>query len=502
MQPPAPPIYPVSGIRTIEALVAPHAQPTLMERAGRAAAEEAVRLTQDRAGQTLIACGPGNNGGDGFVMARRLLQAGRPVTVAFADDPAALPPDAAAAFAAWRNAGGETVSDFPAAPANGWALVVDALFGIGLKRPIEGRYAKWIDALNAQPAPRLAIDIPSGLDADTGRILGTVFRASTTLTFLALKPGLLTLDGPDIAGTIHVHRLDIDPTAWLAPMGLQIQPGLARRFMRPRLQNTHKGCYGDVGIIGGARGMTGAALLAGRAAMKLGAGRVMVGLVDAAAPAVDFFQPELMLQCPQDVIEHAGVLALGPGLGRSAEAAALLERAIGTDKPVVLDADALNLLAASDGLRERVVARTAPTLMTPHPGEAGRLLGTDAAHIQADRVAHALALADRYKALVVLKGSGSVLTNPEGRWLINSTGHPGMASAGMGDVLTGLVASLIAQGWPVDAALLAAVHLHGAAADRLAREGIGPVGLTAGEVIEAARGVFNGWIAQTARPQR
>lgn len=501
MQPPAQPIYPVSGIRTIEALATAHAQPTLMERAGRASAEEAVRLIQDRAGQILIACGPGNNGGDGFVMARRLLQAGRPVTVAFADDPATLPPDAAAAFAAWRNAGGETVSDFPAAPASGWALVVDALFGIGLKRPVEGRYAKWIETLNAQAATRLAIDVPSGLDADTGRILGTVFRANATLTFLALKPGLLTLDGPDVAGVIHVHRLDIDPTAWLAPMGLQIQPELVRRFMRPRLQNTHKGCYGDVGIVGGARGMTGAALLAGRAAMKLGAGRVMVGLADETAPAVDFVQPELMLQSPDDVIENAGVLALGPGLGRSTEAFRLLQRAIDADKPIVLDADALNLIASSDDLRTAVAARQAPTLMTPHPGEAARLLRTDTASIQADRVANALNLAANFKALVVLKGSGSVLTNPEGRWLINSTGHPGMATAGMGDVLTGLIASLIGQGWPVDAALLAAVHLHGAAADRLAREGIGPIGLTASEVIEASRGVFNGWIAQNTKPR-
>lgn len=491
------PIYPVSGIRAIEALVAPHAQPTLMERAGRASAEEAVRLTQDRAGHTLIACGPGNNGGDGFVMARRLLQAGRPVTVAFADDPATLPPDAAAAFAAWRAAGGETVSDFPAAPANGWALVVDALFGIGLRRPIEGRYAQWIRTLNAQPATRLAIDIPSGLDADTGRILGTVFQATATLTFLALKPGLLTLDGPDVAGTVHVHRLDIDPRAWLAPQGLQIHPEMLKGYLKPRRQNTHKGCYGDVGILGGARSMTGAALLAGRAALKLGSGRVLVGLIDDRATAVDFNQPELMLQEPEQVLEQAGVIALGPGLGRSVEAHAVLERAIRSNLPIVLDADALNLVAAAPALRDLVVLREAPTVMTPHPGEAGRLLGITTAEVQADRVASGLRLAQMYNALVVLKGSGSILARPDGQWLINSTGHPGMASAGMGDVLTGLIASLIAQGWPADTALLAAVHLHGAAADRLAREGIGPIGLTASEVVEAARGVFNGWVSQS-----
>lgn len=497
----AQPIYPVSGIRTIEALVGAQAQPTLMERAGRASAEEAVRLTQDRGGHVLIACGPGNNGGDGFVMARRLLQAGRPVTVAFADNPAKLPPDAATAFAAWRAAGGETVSDFPAAPANGWALVVDALFGIGLRSPVSGRYATWIEALNAQQAPRLAIDIPSGLDADTGRVLGTVFHATATLTFLALKPGLLTLDGPDIAGAVNVHRLDIDPTAWLPPMGLQVQPGLVRRFMKPRLRNTHKGCYGDVGIVGGARGMTGAALLAGRAALKMGCGRVLVGLVDDAAPAVDFTQPELMLQRPDEVLDQATVLALGPGLGRGTAAIALVERAARGDKPIILDADALNLIAGSAHLKSLIAARKMPTLMTPHPGEAARLLETDTATVQADRVVSALKLASDYRALVVLKGSGSVLANPDGRWLINSTGHPGMASAGMGDVLTGLIASLLAQGWPSESALLAAVHLHGAAADRLAREGIGPVGLTASEVAEASRGVFNGWIAHAVKPR-
>ena len=497
-QPPSP-IYPVSGIRSIEAQVAPQAHPTLMERAGRAAAEEAVRLTQDRAGQVLIACGPGNNGGDGFVMARRLLQAGRPVTVAFADDAQKLPPDAAAALAAWRAAGGETVSDFPAAPANGWALVVDALFGIGLRRPVEDRYARWIGAMNAQHATRLAIDVPSGLDADTGSTLGAVFHAAATLTFLALKPGLLTLDGPDYAGTVHVHRLDIDPAAWLPPPGLEISASMVRDLLKPRRQNTHKGDYGSVGIIGGAPGMTGAALLAGRAALKVGSGRVFVGLVDECAPPVDSAQPELMLKRPEEVLERASVFALGPGLGDGEIATSLVGRAAASDRPLVLDADALNALAAAPRLQALVAAREAPTLLTPHPGEAGRLLGTGTAAVQADRVAAALEMATRFRADVVLKGGGSVVATPQGRWFINRSGHPGMASAGMGDVLTGLIAGLLAQGWPPGSALLAAVHLHGAAADRLAHVGIGPIGLTASEVAEVSRGVFNEWIVKAAR---
>jgi hydroxyethylthiazole kinase-like uncharacterized protein yjeF len=493
---PLQPIYGVAGIRAIEEQVLPHAEPSLMERAGRAAAEEAFRLIMDRSGPVLIACGPGNNGGDGFVMARRLLQAKRSVTVAFAGDFEKLPADARAAYTAWRDAGGEVTSELPPPPAEGWALVADALFGIGLGRPVENHYADWIHALNALPVPRIAVDIPSGLDADTGRILGTAFRATHTLTFMALKPGLLTLNGPDHAGSLIVRNLDIVPGTYQPADGHLVQPGLFRDQLRPRLYNTHKGSYGHVGVIGGAPGMTGAALLAGRAALKLGAGRVFIGLIDQHAPAVDPCQPEIILRPSDLILEQASVLAVGPGLGRSVMATSLLERAIASKLPLVLDADGLNLLAIEPGLHPRLSARTAPTLLTPHPAEAGRLLGTSVTAVQADRVQSALTLATRYNALVVLKGCGSVIALPDGRWFINTSGHPGMATAGMGDVLTGLIASLLAQGWPAEPALVAAVHMHGAAADRLAREGIGPIGLTAGEVAEASRGVFNGWVVQ------
>src|SRR5690606_35345747 len=201
------PIHTVAGIRNIEARARDGADPTLMERAGRIAAEEAVRLTMDRTGPILIACGPGNNGGDGFVMARRLLQARRPVVVAFAGKADQLPQDARIAYDAWHEAGGETLTDLPTPPAEGWALVVDALFGIGLMRAVDGHYAYWIARLNALPGPRLAIDIPSGLDADTGPVHGYAFRATHTLSYLALKPGLLTLHRPDHAGSATVSRL-------------------------------------------------------------------------------------------------------------------------------------------------------------------------------------------------------------------------------------------------------------------------------------------------------
>ncbi|ATE59916.1 NAD(P)H-hydrate dehydratase [Thauera sinica] len=493
---PAQPIYPVAGIREIEHQLIPSAKPPLMERAGRAAAEDAVRLIMDRPGPILFACGPGNNGGDGFVMARQLHQAGREVIVAFADDPAALPSDAGKAHADFLHAGGTIASDLPSAPSQGWALVVDALFGIGLKRKIDGRFADWIATLNAQPAPRMALDVPSGLDADTGRPLGPCFRATHTTTFIALKPGLLTNDGPDYCGEISVQRLDIDCPACLVPMGHAITPALFETCLVPRPRNTHKGRHGDVGILGGDAGMAGAALLAGRAALWLGAGRVYVGLLDPKAPAVDHAYPELMLRNAPALPRQLTVLALGPGLGQRAEAQAELVSAIAGDHALVLDADALNLLAADPALHGAVAARRSPTVLTPHPAEAARLLGCSSPEVQGDRLSAALALASRFRACTVLKGCGSLIATPDGHWYINGTGHPGMASAGMGDVLTGLVASLLAQGWAAEPALIAAVHLHGAAADMLAREGVGPIGLTAGELIGAARRLFNGWLAQ------
>ena len=496
------PIYPVAGIREIENTLIPSARPPLMERAGRAAAQDAVRLIMDRPGPILIACGPGNNGGDGFVMARQLAQAGREVVVAFTGTADRLPAEAAKAHADYFAAGGTIGSDLPAAPAHGWALVVDALFGIGLGRPIEGRYSSWIQTLNAQPGPRMALDVPSGLDADTGQPLGATFRATHTTTFIALKPGLLTNDGPDYCGEISVQRIDIDAPAWLPARGHAVAPSLFRDQLQPRPRNTHKGIYGDAGILGGNAGMVGAALLAGRAALWLGTGRVYVGLLDANGPAVDFAHPELMLRRAHALPEHLSALAAGPGLGTEGTSASLLSTALERNIPLLLDADALNLSGADPTLKKNLAARTAPTVLTPHPAEAARMLGTDTASVQADRLHAALEIAAQYKALVVLKGCGSIVATPDGRWFINGTGHPGMASAGMGDVLTGLIVGLLAQGWPAESALIAGVHLHGAAADRLAREGIGPIGLAASETIDAARGVFNGWLIEAQRDPR
>jgi hydroxyethylthiazole kinase-like uncharacterized protein yjeF len=496
---PLQPVYPVAAIRHIEAQYLPTAQPPLMERAGQAAAADALRLCAHRSGPILIACGPGNNGGDGFVLARELRRNGREVVVAFAADPVRLPADAAQAHAAYLRSGGITVAALPAAPDAGWALVVDALFGIGLNSPLEGLYRGWIEALNTSTSPRLAIDLPSGLDADRGRLLGTTFHATHTATFIALKPGLLTLDGPDVCGEITVHTLDLDALGAYPPPGQVITPELFAARLKPRRRNSHKGTYGDAAVLGGASGMTGAALLAARAALWLGAGRVYAALIDPAAPAVDISHPELMLRPADGLPDTLDALAVGPGLGTSATAERLLEHALRRETALILDADALNLVARTPHLAQTLTQRTASTILTPHPAEAGRLLNTSSAEVQSDRIQAVLELARRYHATVVLKGCGSLIATADGRWFVNTTGHPGMASAGMGDALTGLILGLLAQGWPAETALIAAVHLHGAAADHLARTGVGPVGLTAGELIGAARSRFNVWLNEAPR---
>jgi hydroxyethylthiazole kinase-like uncharacterized protein yjeF len=439
----------------------------LMERAGTAAAELAATLAGDRAKDVLVLAGPGNNGGDARIVAERLKEKFFRVDVVSAGDPIAQKP---------------------------WALVVDGLFGIGLARDITGPHAALVEYANRQRCPVLALDIPSGLHSDSGRVLGCAVRATHTLTFIALKPGLLTLDGPDHCGQIRVETLGLDAnrlvpaTAWVA------EPQLFGELLKPRPRNFHKGMAGSAAILGGAEGMTGAALLAGRAALKMGAGRVYVGLLDEDL-SIDLEHPELMLRHPDDALgQDLDALVVGPGLGQGERAETLVGAALASDLPCVLDADGLNLLAENPELRHACARRTAETLLTPHPAEAARLLALKTADVQADRVKAAKILSENLKAHVVLKGAGSVLAARDGHWFINASGNPGMASAGMGDVLAGILGALLAQRYSGESALVLGVHLHGAAADALARDGVGPVGLTAGEVIDAARRQWNAWL--------
>ena len=266
--------------------------------------------------------------------------------------------------------------------------------------------------------------------------------------------------------------------------------------LKPRPADCHKGMLGSVGIIGGATSMIGAALLAGRAALKCGAGRVYVALLADNAPAVDLLQPELMLRTPAQLFEldHLSTLVVGPGLGQTGNAIHWLQQALASDLPLVLDADALNLLAIHHELRQQLRQRTAPTILTPHPGEAARLMGYNVNAIQHDRMNAAQMLAENFHSIIVLKGAGTICALPDRHWFINPTGNPGLSSAGMGDVLSGMIATFIAQQLSPQQATLLAVYLHGAAADDLVQHGTGPIGLTASEVINAARHLLNSWI--------
>ncbi|WP_459950938.1 NAD(P)H-hydrate dehydratase [Denitratisoma sp. agr-D3] len=479
----------------LRAIEAEHAALPLMERAGAAACALALRLQQSLTGPPLILVGPGNNGGDGLVLARLLRQAGVDPCVVSVADPDRLPADAAKAWRAWQESGGSVHTEVPA---GNFGLVVDALFGIGLKRPAEGTYQDWIEAINGYGGPVLALDCPSGLDADTGATLGATVHASHTVSFIAGKPGLYTLEGPDHCGTVTIDDLGLATTVRHRQPGvlLDAASGIAalRPFLPQRRRNSHKGSYGSVGIVGGAAGMAGAALLAGTAALKLGAGRVYVGMLERLA--LSDRQPELMLRPAREAIELATALAVGPGLGGSAEAVELLRLAIAANKPLLLDADGLNLLAAHPAWHRPLAQRRAPTLLTPHPLEAARLLAQNVAAVQADRVAATRLLARRFQAHVVLKGAGSVIAHPDGRWAVNASGNPGLASAGSGDVLSGMAAALLAQGVPGGEALALAVHLHGLAADRCVADGQGSLGLTASELPDAARAQINQWLGE------
>lgn len=471
----------------------------LMLRAGTAAAALARHLQSDDNVPVLVLAGPGNNGGDAFVAARLLRAQGRRVQLVAPDGPEhPLPADAQAARAEFLASGGSIASEIPDCAT--WGLIIDGLFGIGLKRAPAGHHAACITTMNRlaqrDNCPLLALDCPSGLDADSGQAARPTVQATHTLCFIGLHPGLYTNDGPDYSGDIQLAPLDLPLDETIQPDGHLLRRETFATHLRPRQRNSHKGSYGSVGVLGGSRAMAGAAFLSARAALMLGAGRVYLGLLDADAPSVDLLQPELMLRRPDQLLTadlHA--LACGPGLGQSSEAADHLEQALKSPLPLVLDADALNLLAHDGRLQGNLYNRIAPSLLTPHPAEAARLLGSSTRDVQTDRIGAAQEIARNFACPVALKGCGTVIASPEGAWWINTSGNPGLASAGMGDVLTGLCLALLGQNWPPLAALLAAVHLHGAAADALVADGSGPAGLTASEVIIRARSLFNSWSA-------
>nr|WP_315259377.1 NAD(P)H-hydrate dehydratase [uncultured Duganella sp.] len=493
------PLHTVAEIRAVERAAAATLPPgALMQRAGQSGANAALDLLPFATAQArvLVLAGPGDNGGDALEAAAHLSFAGAQVTLIHYPP---SDPDTASAErkAALERAQSSDARFREAETANiagtDWNLVIDGLFGIGLKRPIGGAQRALVETINQLRCNVLALDVPSGLDADTGCVVGpdgVAIHATHTITFIGNKPGLHTCDGRDYAGLVDVARLEIDASHF-APATLHLNDvKFFARHLRARRHNSHKGSYGNVAVIGGARGMSGAPILASRAAINSGAGRVYTLFVEDALPA-DPGQPELMCRAAQDFDLSQATLVIGPGLGASAAAHALLSKAIVSDSALLADADALNLLAADAALQAALAQRQAAVILTPHPLEAARLLDTSIGAVQADRLSAARKLAARLQAVVVLKGSGTVIAAPNGQAVINTTGNPALATAGTGDVLAGLCGALLAQGWPQWEAALAAVWLHGMAADVLVSDGCGPIGLTAGELIPAIRTALN-----------
>ena len=465
------PLYDTASTRRVEqaaaAILPAH---TLMQRAGLAVARLALAAAP-HARTLWVACGPGNNGGDGFEAALHLKQWGKTVSVTWTGDEAKAPEDARRSLKRARDAGVTISATVPPA----WDFAIDALLGIGSSRPPEGLLLECVQRLNAGSRV-LAVDLPSGLQADTGGGLIRV-RAAHTLSLVVLKPGLFTAGGRDAAGEIWFDDLGVSAAGTEAAARLVGPP-----TPRHRLHASHKGTHGDVAVIGGAPGMAGAALLAARGALHHGAGRVFVGLLDPAALGLDASQPDLMLRKAATLALGHAAVACGCGGGDSVSA--LLPRILGESHALVLDADALNAVAADSQLQALLQARGRrgrPTVLTPHPLEAARLLGSDTGAVQADRLRAARQLADRFGCTVVLKGSGTVIADAGGVW-INPTGNAKLAIAGTGDVLAGMIAARLAAGESATVAACGAVYLHG----RLADEWPAGRSLTASGLADAA----------------
>ncbi len=458
-------LYNVAATRRIEqSLLASLPAHTLMQRAGLALAQLALALAP-HARCIWIACGAGNNGGDGLEAAMHLQRWGKQPVVTWLGSSEKAPSDAAASYQRALAAG----VVFADTPPEEFDLCIDALLGIGTQaRAPEGRMAAWIDLMNVGHAPMLAVDLPTGLQADTGAVTSPSVHATHTLSLLTLKPGLFTACGRDAAGTVWLNGLSgnaafsentpvVAPTAWLAGA-----PAIA---VRPHA--SHKGNFGDVAVVGGAPGMTGAALLAASAALHAGAGRVFVGLLDGPSLSVDLNQPELMFRAVAALDFKTMTVVCGCGGGDAI--AAPLARILSIAGKLVIDADALNAIAHDSQLQTLLKARSqrpVATVLTPHPLEAARLLGNSAPQVQSDRLAAAQQLAERFGCSVVLKGSGSIITAPAQTPVINPTGNARLASAGTGDVLAGMVGARLAGGLTAFDAACQAVYQHGLLADR------------------------------------
>jgi ADP-dependent NAD(P)H-hydrate dehydratase / NAD(P)H-hydrate epimerase len=457
-----------------------HRDVDMMRRAGRAAFEF-LRERATTGAKIALLVGPGNNGGDALACAAELASVGYTPRIVMCGDPSKYGNDAAIAYRRCQELNISFLSNCPTEMGEQLDWLVDGLFGIGLKRPIQlgdQEWCQWAENQRLRGANVLSLDVPSGIDADTGALVGDIaIRATHTITFIALKPGLLTGPALDYVGELHLASLGLDTSVFATSINA-FNADDARDLMRAREINTnaHKGTNGTLSIIGGASGMLGAALLASRAAMRMGVGKVKVGWLAESFPQVDPLMPEVMMRSASELTnDECDALVIGCGMGVSGNAVRVLKAQLKRDQSVVLDADALNLIAESAELATLVqqrAARGAATIITPHPAEAARLLGASTASVQTDRLRAARDLAKGYRCVAVLKGAGTVVDDGNATTSINATGNALLASAGTGDVLAGMIGALLAQGYtPFDATRIG-VALHGAAADEMKKRGI------------------------------
>ena len=485
-------LYRTADVRALDRLAIEDRRiggPALMERAG-AAAFSVLQSLWPAARRITVVCGGGNNGGDGYVFARLAQAAGHEVAVLHVTPPDDLRGDALLAANKYIAAGNRPVP-YAKTKLVQSDLIVDALLGTGLDREVGGDLRIVIENINAADVPVLSVDIPSGLHADTGQVLGLAITADATVTFVGLKQGLFTGEGPERAGKLFFSDLDVPPEIYtqVAPSAQRVNLEREKRALPRRSRSAHKGNFGHVLVVGGDAGFAGAARLTAEAAARMGAGLVSVATRGQHAAAICMARPELMVHAVETgaqlspLLGRANCIAIGPGLGQSGWSSQLFGRIVETRLPLVVDADALNLLAADPVRRDNWI-------LTPHPGEAARMLGCRPADIQADRYTAARNLQARYGGVLVLKGSGTLILDVRQNMAVCDAGNPGMASGGMGDVLTGVIAGLVAQGHALADAARLGVCIHAAAGDAASREG--ERGMLAGDLMP--------WIRKLANP--
>jgi NAD(P)H-hydrate epimerase len=483
------PAYSCQQIKKFEELIYSQGKDPykLMQLAGTAAFQLLKKHWPD-AKSILVLCGTGNNGGDGFVVARLAAEAGLEVRVVYVQEPQIMP-----AQQAWLDCQNLEIQKHLGSDSMDFNVdvIVDALLGIGFRGQLKTHYVDLIHRANFSAKPILALDVPSGLNADTGLASGPVIQAQKTLTFLALKKGLFTGNAANYCGDILLDELDIPPVLLqqLAPAAVISNMETAGDYLVKRPKDVNKGNFGHVLIVGGNKGMGGAARMSGEAAARCGAGLVSLAVHPENAAVITAQRPELMCRAIHSVaqvellINKASVIVIGPGLGLDEWAQSLFAVCVKSSKPKVVDADALNLLAKN-------FKQSESWILTPHPGEAGRLLGLETIQIQQDRFEACLALQNRYKGVALLKGAGSLIQCPNKATIICPYGNPGMATAGMGDVLSGVIGGLLAQGLSLEQAAELGVLVHAKAGDNVAARN-GERGLLAMDLVAEIRVLLN-----------